>query len=193
MFGALCDLLINSIENYLIPILGGDLNCRYGDLNTLLEDETHHFSMNVDGSRNNHGNTYGRDLCKTAKIFPLNHLNSPGNSFDGDFTYFKGNTNSQIDYVYTNQAGLSIVKSLSIYKENWHLHDHLHIGVTVHVCEEINATNLLKRSKDLNYTFNPKQVVIKRHLGVYNFERFEKFLLEIPTRRLIMYTQIRLD
>ena len=121
----------NNISFWLVRRVGGDLNCRYGYLNTLLEDETHHFLMNVDGSRNNHGNTYGRDLFKTAKTSPLNHLNSPGNSFDGDFTYFKGNTKSQIDYVYTNLAGLSIVKSLSIYKENWHLSDHLPIGVTV--------------------------------------------------------------
>ena len=114
------------------------MNCKYGDLNTLLEDETHHLSVNVDNFRNNHGNTYDRDLCKTAKKFPLNHINFIGYSFDGEYTYFKGN------HVYTDQARLSVVKSLSIYKENWHLSNHLPIGVTVHVCNAINATNLLK-------------------------------------------------
>ena len=86
-------------------------------------------------------------------------MRSLGNSSNGDYTYFKGNAKSQIDYIYTNHAGLRVVKSLSIYKENCQLCDHLPIEVTVHVCDVINATNLLEGSKDFNYTLTPKQIV----------------------------------
>ena len=60
------------------------------------------------------------------------YINLLEQSYDGDYTYFKGNAKSQIDYVYTNKAGLGVIKSLTIYKENWHLSDHLPIGVTLH-------------------------------------------------------------
>ena len=75
MFGDLSVLLMTSRERNLIPILSGDLNCRYANLNTLLDDDTLLYSNNVDDYRNNHGETYGKDLCNVADIFPLNHLN----------------------------------------------------------------------------------------------------------------------
>ena len=64
MFGDLCDLLMSSLEKNLTPILGGDLNCRYGDLNTLLENGFYYYSQYVDSYQNNHGKTYGKDLHK---------------------------------------------------------------------------------------------------------------------------------
>ena len=77
---------MSSREKNLIPILGGDLNCRYDDLNTLLENEFYYYSQNVDNYQNNHGKTYGKDLCNATKMFPLNHINLLGESFGGDCT-----------------------------------------------------------------------------------------------------------
>ena len=74
MFCDISSQLIMSYERKLIPILGGDINCRYGNLNNYFSEHGLKYNKNVDVTSNNHGVTYGIDLCKAGCIFPLNHL-----------------------------------------------------------------------------------------------------------------------
>ena len=78
MFCALGDLLIDLNERSLIPILGGDINCRYGDLNSIFRNHVVHYAANVDVNSNHHGRTYGYDICSAGNIFPINHLKKGG-------------------------------------------------------------------------------------------------------------------
>ena len=90
MFSELGGFLMTLRESKLIPIMGGDVNCRFGDLNLIHENNHLLYEDNVDATSNKHGLMYGRDLCITSDIFPLNHLNYRGKIFDGGFTYCKG-------------------------------------------------------------------------------------------------------
>ena len=121
MFGELGALLMTLQERKLNPIMGGDLNCRFGNLNQLREETGLLYGENSDMSSNKHGLTYGKDLCMVGDVFPLNHLIYRGKTFDGDCTYFKGNKKSQIDYVFTNKNGIKLVENFSIQKDDWHL------------------------------------------------------------------------
>ena len=176
MFSELGSFLITLREKKLIPFMGGDLNCRFGDLNMLFEDKL--YTGNVDASSNKHGRTYGRDICTMGGIFPLNHLTHRGNVFEGDFTYFKGEKKSQIDFVFTCNEGLKIVKSFSIIKDNWHLSDHRPVSVEISAARMVNSAFVLRRAKELNYEYQPNRPSIVRHLGSYDLNLFSNYLLE---------------
>ena len=64
--------LMSLRERKLTPIMGGDLNCRFGNLNHLYQGLL--YGDNADVSSNKHGLTYGKDLCLVGDVFPLNHL-----------------------------------------------------------------------------------------------------------------------
>ena len=102
MFSELCAQLVTSHEKNLIPFMGGDINCRFGDLNSAFYDFKLCYATNIDSVSNFHGRTYGIDMCTVGNISPLNHLIHEDKKFDGDFIYFKANKKSQIDMVYTN-------------------------------------------------------------------------------------------
>ena len=176
MFGELGAFLVLLKEKNLIPIMGGDLNCRYGYLNNLHADNQLLYENNVDVSSNKHGLTYGKDLCTAGDIFPLNHLKYRGKTFDGDYTYFKGNKKSQIDYAYTNRNGLRSVKNFFIQKNDWHLSDHRPILLEISGAKLYNSAFLLKRAKELNYEFDPNRPKIVCHLGCYNLDVFTDHL-----------------
>ena len=65
---------MTATERQLTPILGGDLNCRFGDMNVAFRGQGLVYTMNVDGTSNHHGRTFGVDMCNMVNIFPLNHL-----------------------------------------------------------------------------------------------------------------------
>ena len=52
MFSNLCSLLLTAKEKKLILVLGGDINCRFGDLNILFKDENLVYDKNTDLSSN---------------------------------------------------------------------------------------------------------------------------------------------
>ena len=148
MFSDLNELLISSCETGLIPIMGGDMNCRYGSLNVTFSGMNLVYNENADVNSNHHGRTYGIDLCTSASIFPLNHLKQK--KFTGDFTYYKADKKSQIDFVYTNKAGLKHITELNIPNEDWHLSDHRPIMIDLKTPKYVNCAALLQRAKDLN-------------------------------------------
>ena len=94
MFSDLSNLLLDTSSRNLIPIIGGDINCRFGQLNDNFQNGFI-YTDNIDTTSNFHGRTYGVDICKTTGIFPLNHLQYKTQRFPGDFTYHKGNKKSK--------------------------------------------------------------------------------------------------
>ena len=138
MFGELSNYLLSAREKNLTPIIGGDFNCQYGDLNIAFQHANRLYNTNMDATSNKHGQTYGKDLCKLNEIFALNHLTNRGKVFDGDFTYHKGDKKTQIDYVYTNKGGLNYITDFTIRKDDWHLSDNKPISIDLIVPFYIN-------------------------------------------------------
>ena len=118
MFSELCSFLVTAQQRKLIPIMGGDVNCRFGDLNVTLGGEALIYEMNVALISNKHGLAYGKDMCKIGGIFPLNHLVYKNKAFKGGFTYFKANNKSQLDYTYYNKEGLKFIKNVMLHENN---------------------------------------------------------------------------
>ena len=176
MFGILGSLIMSSREKSLIPILGGDINCRFGDLNQAFHEQKMCYVENADTSSNSHGLTYGVDMCNSSKIFPINHLKLGNVTFAGDFTYYKANKRSQIDFVFTDYAGLKSIIEFAIPNENWHLSDHRPVCVEIQAKEGIDCSSLLRRAKDLNYVFDPNHTKPVRYLGKYDYKLFENLL-----------------
>ena len=176
LFSELCSFLISIRERKLIPIMGGDMNCRFGDLNKLMQAGNLAYDQNVDLDANKHGLTYGSDVCMVNDLFPLNHLIHKGQSFHGDFTYHKAGRKSQIDFVFTCKEGLQVVKSFSIIKDNWHMSDHRPICLEISASQMISSSSLLRRAKELNYEYNPHRTMISRHLGSYDYNLFNSHL-----------------
>ena len=178
LFSELCSFLISTRERKLTPIMGGDMNCRFGDLNNLCSAGNLAYEQNVDVDSNKHGLIYGTDVCTVSDVFPLNHLVHKGRSYEGDFTYHKAGRKSQIDFVFTSKEGLQFVKHFSIIRDNWHLSDHRPICLEISASRMINSSFLLRRAKELNYEFNPHRTLITRHLGSYDFNLFNTYLHE---------------
>ena len=176
MFGILGSYLLSLRERNLVPILGGDMNCRFGELSYAFQEQRLAYVENKDNTSNYHGRTYGIDLCNSCKIFPLNHLRMYNRTFPGDFTYHKADKKSQIDYVFTDRTGMKYIKNYEICSENWHLSDHLPLCLEIKASEAINCHALLRRSKDLNYEFDPQQTKPTRYLANYDADIFQDYL-----------------
>ena len=157
MFSHLSTLLISARKKKLTAILGGDISCRYGELNGIFQEMNLHYEVNVDMVSSMHGRTYGKDICQVGDVFPLNHLIHGRKAFPGDFTYIKANTKSQIDFVYTNKDGLKNVKELYIHNDKCHFSDHKPIEIELLTPISINVSNLLIRANELNYEFDPRR------------------------------------
>ena len=176
MFDDLSNLLMNANERKLIPLVGGDINCRFGALDAVFQHKGIRYDVNVDHTSNFHGRTFGVDLCNTSDIFPINHLKYKSKVFTGDFTYFKGDKKSQIDFVFTNREGIRCIKEFYIPSENWHLSDHRPTMLVLNTPSNVQTSALLRRSKDLNYVFDPHTSIPTRYLSVYNNTVFERNL-----------------
>ena len=159
MFSDLSNLLLDTCSRKFIPIIGGDINCRFGSLNDSFQNNLL-YADNVDTTSNFHGRIYGVNLCKTTDIFPVNHLHYKTQRFPGDFTYHKGNKKSQIDFVFTNTEGLNYITNLTLPAENWLLSDHRPTLLEVDVPDIILLSMLLVRAKELNYEYDPEHFKI---------------------------------
>ena len=182
LFGALSRLLISSNERNLTPVLGGDLNCRFGDLNKAFYGNKVLYDANIDAADNFNGRNFGIDLCNACHIFPLNHLKYKNKTFQGNFTYHKSNKKSQIDFAFTNCNGLPYIEDFNIIDENWHSSDHLPISMKIQLPEAVHCSFLLKRAKELNYEFDPYKTQLKRFLSTYDEARFNEILLQRSTQ-----------
>ena len=176
MFGALGSHLILLREKNLTPILGGDLNCRFGEMNYAFREQKLSYTVNADSSSNHHGRTYGVDMCNSCGVFPLNHLRLNNITYPGDHTYYKAEKRSQIDFVYTDRIGAKAIIDFTIMNENWHLSDHRPVCLEIKAAESINCSMLLRRAKDLNYEFDPYHVKPVRYLSRYDEDTFKGYL-----------------
>ena len=173
MFHDLSSLILTLNERNLTPIVGGDLNCRFGDLNIAFQDRGLVYSENADRTSNHHGRTFGVDLCNSSEVFPINHLSYGKKKFNGEPTYFKGEKRSQIDFLYTNREGMKMVRNFAIISEDWHLSDHRPIAAEIATPEVIQPTTLFRRAKDLTYEYDPTLMKPVRYLSNYDTAKFE--------------------
>ena len=151
------------------------MNCRYGDLNNAFHDLGVVYTDNCDMISNNHGRTLGIDLCKTAEIFPVNHLIGK-KVHEGDYTYYKGDKKSQIDFVYSNKNGLKFIEDFCIPKNDWHVSDHRPVIMDILTPEVIEPSTLLRRARELNFEYDPNREHPKRYLASYNMNVFKTYL-----------------
>ena len=176
MFCELASLIMSSREKKLIPIMGGDLNCRFGNMTHAFREQNLAYDENADNSTNSHGLTYGIDMCNSCNVFPINHLKVGNCSFTGDYTYYKADKKSQIDFIFTDSAGVKSILYFAIPNDNWHLSDHRPLYLEIKAAESINSSMLLRRAKDLNYVFDPQHTKPIRHLSNYNKIIFQEYL-----------------
>ena len=174
MFAELDTLLSRCVEYNYTPYIGGDFNSRLGDLNIL--STSWHYHKNVDQTTNKHGRTYMTDICKRNYIYPINHLKYNGMTFKGDFTYFKNEKKSQIDFVLTNNNGRKYMTSFEIINYDWHISDHKPTSLEIHVDSTISSTTILARAENMNYEYSPQQIKIQRYNKNYNFESINDYI-----------------
>ena len=65
--------------------VGGDFNCRPGNLNAIKNNSKWNYAENVDNKTNTNGITYFLDLGRTADVMPVNHMQYGRKTFEGDF------------------------------------------------------------------------------------------------------------
>ena len=129
------------------PYIGGDFNSRIGDLNVISKKSLNwRYTDNCDSGINDN-KIFFTDMCDILNILPLNHCIYLKKLFDGDFTYFKANKKSQIDFVLTDNVGRRNVDQFVIVHSGWHFSDHLPIDTDVRCKFEICALSLLIRSR----------------------------------------------
>ena len=85
MFAELCSHIIECHRMNKIVYLGGDLNCRPGNLNNISRDKSWSYTDNIDLKNNSHGRNFFPELCKVANIMPVNHLKYNNKKFPGSW------------------------------------------------------------------------------------------------------------
>ena len=124
LFSELTKTLIDCNERGIIPFVGGDLNCRPGNLESL-SDDNWKYVCNKDIRSNKHGRTFLRDLSRTCNIKPVIGLIYRNKVFDNDFTFFRGQeAKSQIDLSMMNDRGRKYIECFKTLQHEWHLSDH---------------------------------------------------------------------
>ncbi len=131
--------------------VGGDFNSRPGNLQRINPQNRFRYRPNTDQATNTHGTQFG-DLCRTTNLIPLNHLEYGNKHYDGQYTYYKGNKKSQIDYVLTDKNGLNCVEELKFINKDWHASDHVPITISVNIQSSTDLKMLYVRSCELNAT-----------------------------------------
>ena len=174
-------LLSSDIEYWLckgmIPFIGGDLNSRIGDLNAVSTKTLKwRYADNVDTCTNKHGKML-HNICELLKILPINHCKYYDHQFDGGFTYYKGNKNSQIDFVITNNDGRRLVKEFEIIQTGWHSSDHLPILLKVAIPFCLSAMMLMRRSGELKPYIPSQQPLLKTHRYKFNEQQVHNELI----------------
>ena len=79
-------------------IVVGDHNGRFGKL----EFHNRLYVQNVDTTKNAQGELLRSIYCECG-FYPLNHLQTGNRIFHGDFTFIRGEKQSQVDFLFTNK------------------------------------------------------------------------------------------
>ena len=127
-------------EDKQIIFDGGDFNCRIG--NDMRQPPSGKYRENPDKVVNCHGR-FLVDICKTFYCYPLNNLTFNGKSFDGKFTFHKGNRKSQNDIVVGNPDALHNIESFTIHQLSFNPSDHFPVVASCNfpLCDkDVNST-----------------------------------------------------
>lgn len=177
-FSKIASLFFQCNEYNIIPFAGGDYNSRAGNFNELLSLPNIRYNENCDLSKNSHGRVYFKDLCDSTQLLPVNHLIYKNYNFEGDFTYYKADTKSQIDLLLTGLNGVKLIENFSIINTDWHISDHRPITAVLKMNSVINSSALLKRSRDLNFEDSCPAPLVKRYNKQYNMVVFNQYLVD---------------
>ena len=177
MFSQIDSILVDCKRYNYTPFIGGDFNSRIGDIN-LISPRTWTYETNYDTVVNKHGRIYMSDLCRRNNVYPLNHLKYKGKTFHGDFTYYKNNKKSEIDYVLTDNTGKRFVEKFQVIDNNWQISDHRPISIEIRIDTTTSIDILLARAENLNFVFDENSTEIKRFNKRYDFQVFKNRLIQ---------------
>ena len=117
-------------------------------------------------------------MCFIGDVQPVNGLKYRGKTFDNDFTFFRQNGKSQIDFCLTNKDGRTMLKDFNIISNDWHLSDHRPITLVLELNMNSSVSGLLERALDLNYEHTVKENVYQMR-GAYNFDTIKNNLMNV--------------
>lgn len=177
MFSELTATMIDFHDKNYNIIAGGDINCRPGDLNNIINNSKWTYSENVDTCSNTHGNTFFKDMCRTADIMPLNHLIYKSKRFDGTFTYYKDKGKSQIDFGLVDLKSRTYISDFVVIKKDWHISDHLPLLMKCNFPSNVDLSNILSRARDLNETDIYKSKKYARFNKHFDYGKIENTLV----------------
>ena len=84
---------------------------------------------NVDKTVNNHGNELLK-ICKSFKCYVVNNLKYNSKTFQGNFTFRKGERKSQNDIIVGNLSSLNALENFEIHDVIWNPSDHTPVTVS---------------------------------------------------------------
>ena len=154
----------------------GDHNARFGKLE--FANRTH--NNNVDIVKNTQG-TLLAAVYNKCNFYPLNHFCSDDSEFIGNFTFFRGEKKSQVDFLFTNDH--TDVSQFSLDEVGLQLSDHVMITFTVSMKLELPSNALLRWSRDTNTV--GKQVM--KRLFRVNFDVDETQMQGMLTEKLASF------
>ena len=70
----------------------------------------------------------------------------------------RGDSKSQIDFLLTSRSGIDLISKFELISHNWHLSDHRPISAELKSVKSVNLSNLLLRSNELIYEYEPNPV-----------------------------------
>ena len=108
---------------------GGDINSRVGDITYSLPLNGMKYLPNVDKTVNTHGNELLK-ICKSFKCYVVNNLKYNSKTFNGNFTFRKGERKSQNDIMLANLTGLKVLEKFDIHDVIWNPSDHTPVSVS---------------------------------------------------------------
>ena len=119
--------IYSSTEKHVL--ICGDLNARVGNLKQLNGFE---YKNNPDNEINQHGKALV-DMCESNDMIPLNMLTNRSVSFEGGFTFRRGNQKSQNDWIISSRSCLKFVTDFQIVSNLSGISDHTPIVATLNI------------------------------------------------------------
>ena len=135
------------VDNKCIVFGGGDMNGRVGNMPQLRPPLNSSYNLNDDNTVNDHGKEL-MNICNSFESYVINNLSIGGKTFDGGYTFRKGNRQSQNDIILANRVALSFIKNFEIHREGWNPSDHTPISAECQMTFTTNSVGL-NVSKDI--------------------------------------------
>ena len=128
-FKFLDSLTKDAHENDEKLIIFGDLNSRIGVVDHFNEFE---YSENCDKTLNQNGRRL-LEFITEHTMMPLNDLNTEEHRYEGNFTFHRGEVQSQIDWFLVDESSLNLVIYFNIMNMFENISDHLPVSACINV------------------------------------------------------------